>query len=170
MLDMDNIVDIWLYLQMFYGEDNIYKNMFFAFKKEESGYKMYLVPWDVDLTWGNIYTDNEEMLYTVYAPERVRKYLQWPFADRLLSLNAGDIRKKAADRWEELRKGILSDTNMQRLLEQCIHLVQDSGAFARDAARWPESSHDGDYDSMRLFMKGRMAFMDQLIQNQAIRN
>ncbi len=170
LLDMDNIVDIWLYLQMFYGEDNIYKNMFFAFKKEESGYKMYLVPWDVDLTWGNIYTDNEEMLYTVYAPERARTYLQWPFADRLLSLNAGDIRKRAADRWEELRKGALSDAGMQRLLEQCIHLVQDSGAFARDAARWPKSSHDGDYDSMRLFMKERMAYMDQLIQGQAIRD
>ena len=33
LLNMDNVADIWLYLQMMYAEDNIYKNMFFAFKK-----------------------------------------------------------------------------------------------------------------------------------------
>ena len=40
LLNMDNVADIWLYLQMMYAEDNIYKNMFFAFKKESDGYRM----------------------------------------------------------------------------------------------------------------------------------
>ena len=65
LLDMDNVADIWIYLQLLYGEDNIYKNMFFAFKKESDGYRLYLVPWDTDLSWGNIYKDSAEDLYVV---------------------------------------------------------------------------------------------------------
>lgn len=164
LLYLDNTVDIWIYLQMLYGEDNIYKNMFFAFKKEASGYRLYLVPWDVDLTWGNVYADTEEDLYTVYEPERAGEYLEWPFADRLLSLNTGGIREMVKMRWQELRLSTLSDAHMEELMQSCIHLVQDSGAFARDAQRWPDSHHDGDYDGMRRFMRERMDFLDNWIQ------
>lgn len=165
LLDMENMADIWLYLQMIYGEDNIYKNMFFAFKKEASGYRMYLVPWDVDLTWGNIYTDNGEELYVTWAPERAEEYLDWPFADRLLRLDAGNLRELAAERWSGLREGILSDGELHTLLEECIHQVQDSGAAARDALRWPDSRHDGDYEGMEQFMEARLKFLDELMQN-----
>lgn len=164
LLYIENMADIWLYLQALYGEDNIYKNMFFAFKKEETGYRMYLVPWDMDLTWGNVYTDEEEKLYTAYEPDRAEKYLEWPFADRLLFLNAGKIREEISSRWKALRAGTFSDAHLKELLDGCIHQVQDSGAFDRDAARWPDSNHDGDYEGMMQFMKARMNFMDKWIQ------
>lgn len=165
LLNLDNAADLWLYLQMLYGEDNIYKNMFFAFKKEPDGERMYLVPWDVDLTWGNIYTDDKEALYTVYAPERAEEYLDWPFMDRVLMQDVGGIRRMIQERYETLRKGILSDRQMQMLLDDCIHQVQDSGAFSRDALRWPDSHHDGDYEGMRDFMARRMRFLDKNIKN-----
>lgn len=164
LLDLENTANVWLYLQALYGEDNIYKNMFFAFKKEAEGYRMYLVPWDMDLTWGNIYADEEESLYTVYAPECADQYLEWPFADRLISLNVGNFREKVSDRWKELRGKTFSDEHLEELLRECIHQVQDSGAFARDAARWPDSNHDGDYGGILKFMKARMNFMDNWIQ------
>lgn len=164
LLNTDNVADIWLYLQTLYGEDNIYKNMFFAFKKEETGYRMYLVPWDMDLTWGNVYTDEKEKLYTIYDFDRADKYLEWPFADRLFALDAGNIREKTSERWKQLRQGTFSDRHLQELLAECIHQVQDSGAFARDAARWPDSAHDGNYEGMIQFMKARMDFMDKWIQ------
>ena len=101
---MDNVADIWLYLQMMYAEDNIYKNMFFAFKKESDGYRMYLVPWDTDLTWGNTYVDDGEQLYVQWSPEHAQDYLEWPFLDRLLKLDVGNIREKVAARWQKLRQ------------------------------------------------------------------
>lgn len=165
LLNMENMTDIWLYLQMLYGEDNIYKNMFFAFKKESSGHRMYLVPWDVDLSWGNVYTDSEEDLYVIHDPDRAERYLEWPLADRLLKLDAGGFREMAAARWEELRGDVLSESHMEALMQECIHQVQDSGAFARDAARWPGSHHDSDYEAMRIFMKKRMNFLDKWFQD-----
>lgn len=104
LLNMDNVADIWLYLQMMYAEDNIYKNMFFAFKKESDGYRMYLVPWDTDLTWGNTYVDDGEQLYVQWSPEHAQDYLEWPFLDRLLKLDVGNIREKVAARWQKLRQ------------------------------------------------------------------
>lgn len=164
LLDMDNVADIWIYLQLLYGEDNIYKNMFFAFKKESDGYRLYLVPWDTDLSWGNIYKDSAEDLYVVSAPETAEEYLEWPLVDRLLALNVGGLREKIAARWEELRSGILTEENMKARMDECIHQVQDSGAFARDAARWPDSRHDGDYESMEAYMEKRLDFLDKWMQ------
>ena len=164
LLDMDNVADIWIYLQLLYGEDNIYKNMFFAFKKENDGYRLYLVPWDTDLSWGNIYEDSAEDLYVVPAPETAEEYLEWPLVDRLLSLNVGGLREKIAARWEELRSGVLAEENMKAWMDECIHQVQDSGAFARDADRWPDSRHDGDYESMEAYMEKRLDFLDKWMQ------
>ena len=165
LLAIENAADIWLYLQMLYGEDNIYKNMFFAFKKEADGERMYLIPWDVDLSWGNVYTDQAEELYAVHMPEAAEKYLHWPFMDRVIRLDVGRIRSVIEERYKTLRDGPLSPEEMEALLEECIHQVQDSGAFQRDAARWPDSHHDGDYDGMRDFVERRMKFLEKIIKN-----
>ena len=165
LLNMENMTDIWLYLQMLYGEDNIYKNMFFTFKKETDGYRMYLIPWDTDLTWGNVYVDDGDQLYVQWAPEHASDYLEWPFLDRLLKLDVENIRERAAERWEELRSSVLSDTHLQELMDTYRHEVQDSGAFARDAARWPDSRHDGDYEGMQSYMKERLAYLDKNFKN-----
>ena len=167
LLDLDNVADIWIYLQFLYGEDNIYKNMFFAFKKDTDGYqgyKLYLVPWDTDLTWGNVYVDSKEELYVKWAPENADRYLEWPLLDRLIELDVGGIQEKIKDRWTELRSGILSEESMNEIFTECIHQVQDSGAFTRDATRWPDSRHDADYDGMKQFMKERTEFLDKMIQ------
>lgn len=167
LLDLDNVADIWIYLQFLYGEDNIYKNMFFAFKKDTDGYqgyKLYLVPWDTDLTWGNVYVDSKEELYVKWAPENADRYLEWPLLDRLIELDVGGIREKIKDRWTELRSGILSEESMNEIFIECTHQVQDSGAFTRDATRWPDSRHNADYDGMKQFMKERTEFLDKMIQ------
>lgn len=167
LLDLDNVADIWIYLQFLYGEDNIYKNMFFAFKKDTDGYqgyKLYLVPWDTDLTWGNVYVDSKEELYVKWAPENADRYLEWPLLDRLIELDVGGIREKIKDRWTELRSGILSEESVNEIFIECTHQVQDSGAFTRDAARWPDSRQDADYDGMKQFMKERTEFLDKMIQ------
>jgi len=165
LLNMKNAADMWLYLQMIYGEDNIYKNMFFAFKKESGGRRLYFVPWDVDLTWGNVYTDEKEDLYTVFAGERAEEYLKWPFMDRVIELDVGGMQSVITERWSELRETVLSEEHMETVLDACIHQVQDSGAFMRDASRWSDSHHDGDYDRMRDFIEKRMIYLDKNIKN-----
>lgn len=161
LLNMDNMTDIWLYLQLLYGEDNIYKNMFFAFKKEAGGHRLYLIPWDTDLTWGNGYVNEKESLYVEWMPEHAEGILEWPFADRLFRLNVGGIREKAAERWKELRESTFSEEHLETLMEAYRHKVEDSGAFARDALRWPESRHDGDCEGMTEFMETRLQYLDE---------
>ena len=81
-----------------------------------------------------------------------------------IELDVGGIREKIKDRWTELRSGILSEESMNEIFTECTHQVQDSVAFARDAARWPDSRHDADYDGMKQFMKERTEFLDKMIQ------
>lgn len=165
LLNLENFADIWIYLQFLYGEDNIYKNMFFAFKRESMGHRLYLVPWDMDLTWGNVYTDNPESLYVTFSEDAAQAYLEWPFADRVISLNVGEIRQKISTRWRELRQSVFSEQELDRLWIECKHLVQDSGAFVRDAKRWPNSHQDGNYEQMQAFMKSRMKYLDKCLKD-----
>lgn len=84
--------------------------------------------------------------------------------DRLIDLMWVESWEKIKDRWEELRSGILSEESMNEIFTECTHQVQDSGAFTRDATRWPDSRHDADYDGMKQFMKERTEFLDKMIQ------
>ncbi len=169
LLNMDNMVDIWLYVQFLYGEDNIYKNMFFAFKREDGSYRLYLVPWDTDLSWGNVYIDSKEDLYVAWAPQKADAYLKWPFADRLMELDAGNIRERVCTRWKELRKTVFSEENLKELMEECRHQIMDSGVLGREAARWPDSRYDINFDGMREFMDERAQFLDILLGEEKIK-
>ncbi len=113
---------------------------------------------------GNVYVDSKEELYVKWAPENADRYLEWPLLDRLIELDVGGIRERIKDRWTELRSGILSEESMNEIFTECTHQVQDSGAFTRDATRWPDSRHDADYDGMKQFMKERTEFLDKMIQ------
>ena len=59
---------------------------------------------------------------------------------------------------------VFSVENVQRIAQENMEVLTESGAFARDAQRWPDSHHDGDYDGMRRFMSERMDFLDNWIQ------
>ena len=109
--------------------------------------------------------DSKEELYVKWAPENADRYLEWPLLDRLIELDVGGIREKIKDRWTELRSGILSEESMNEIFTECTHQVQDSGAFARDAARWPDSRHDGDYEGMESYLKTRIAWLDKTMKN-----
>ena len=168
LVDLDSVANLWIYLQLTNAGDNVYKNMFFAFKNGPEGHRMYLVPWDMDLTWGNVYVDNSEALYVTWCPENVDQYLEWPFADRLIRLDVGGIRHRIAERWQELRETVFSQRELDDLFWQCRHRIEDSGVLAREAERWPQGRWDGDYDSMYDYMEERVDWMDVWVKEHLL--
>ena len=63
-------------------------------------------------------------------------------------------------KWEQLRTGILGMENVQSIAECHIQTLLYSGAFARDAAKWPESAHDISLEPMLEFHERRLNFLD----------
>ena len=62
--------------------------------------------------------------------------------------------------YKQLRGNELSDETLETLVAKYDHILRDSGAFAREANRWPESALADDADTVLNFAKERMAYLD----------
>lgn len=164
ILDIDNVMDVWLYLQIVTGFDNRGKNMYYVSKAYEDGRKMYFVPWDLDLTWGNVSKENPP-LYTAFEGDTlVDMLVDWQPGDRVLELDVDNAAEKVKMCWLDLRKEYLSDENLINMIEDLENEVINSGAMKRDENRWEESAHTYDFSELKEYAVKRMQFLDEYFE------
>lgn len=133
-LNMDNFLDVNLFLQCASAMDNIQKNMFFLLKEDDTGYDMRLLPWDTDMSWGVIWDD--EAGGFVYDAETSRQMLtlrkEYDWMKRLHP----DLDQQMAARWFALRETLLNMETITGILEQEQQVLDRSGAQKRDLDQW----------------------------------
>lgn len=164
IIDEDNTMRLWLYIQVISGVDQVYKNAFYVAKREGNSYRFYFAPWDMDLTWGNI-SGNAEPLYTEFHAELIQKSLDWEPGNRLVRLNVNGAAEKMQKLYSQLRKTILSDEAMEERVSKLNYVVRDSGAYARDQMRWPEGAYADDYSIVLNYAKDRLNYLDTALYN-----
>lgn len=154
---LSNAMDMLFFNMVISGNDNYFKNLYFAADVAEDGsYRIRQIPWDLDLTFGSIYSlegtlfhEDETVVYEEAAipflrdhkPEVVRPYLQ--------------------ERWRTYREGFLSTDNLLQLLRENRDYLFNTGAGARENARWPEYSIVYDIDGILAYQERRMNWLDQ---------
>lgn len=159
----DNAVDVWLFINAITGYDNIGKNYFYAAKENNEGTIGYFIPWDMNISWGDVLTDNE--YYCMEAPpEMINEIILWEPGTRILMTDAGGAQSKAIKKWQDFRAGALSNEQLTVRIEELTHEVRDSGAYMRDMTRWPEGRYEDDTAKITNYAKERMAVMDQYIE------
>lgn len=160
LIDVDNALDVWLYLQAVIGMDNIQRNIFYPAVWEEDRYRIRFMPWDMDYTWGNVH-DFDAGNRTRFSEEILTMRIAWKVGDRLILLDVDNAREKVASRWKELRRSVYSDEWLEEHIDAYAHQVVDSGAFGRDEALWINGGHNSDYESLKALARERMAFLDE---------
>lgn len=164
LTDREGALNVWMFLQATLGIDNRGKNMYYVAKQTADGAKIYFAPWDMDVTWGDGLTENEEDseaawkvgLMTALYSERIN----WAFGDRLVELDVDGSRDYIRSTWQELREGILSDEKLQERITKLQHQVTDSGALSRNETRWPDSSSGEDMEQFERLASYRMGILD----------
>lgn len=160
MVDEDNAMRLWLYIQVIAGLDQQKKNVFYVANKTGNSYEFTFVPWDFDLTWGNTSDSNPDTLYTRYDEKLLTRCFNWETGERLIRLNVGGAADQMQKLYKELRETILSDEALELRVEQMNHILRDSGAYTRDQERWPESVYAENADIVLNFAKQRLAYLD----------
>ncbi len=162
MVDPDNMMQMWTYLQAVMGIDNRVKNMYYVTKYTKDGYRMYLAPWDMDLTLGDTLQDSrDEYPWDVgQNPLIYRERINFEPGDRMIWTDAADARDRVTSIWEKARQGVLSKESLISAVDVLRHQVQDSGALARDGFRWPRSKHGEDYEKLKTLLCYRMELLD----------
>lgn len=132
-LSIENAVDFCLWSALVQARDNHFKNQFIHCAPEGGGYTLYRVPWDLNHTFGDLWSgDSPETNYVEYDITR----LALDDAAALLGATGTNALSSAlAARWQVLRAGPVSE---ETLLE-CAHALfaRIRPAVERDTARWP---------------------------------
>ena len=172
-IDINNVIDYFLFINLIQGADNTYRarmvNAYLAVIDPEGTKKGLWCPWDMDLTWGNIKTEHENTFISQYDIPGIKNYY-WEngYWGRLLQDDAFrvHITKTIVDRYHQLRNEMWSDQSINLLIDKYEQMVFDSGAYLRDLNRWPEGTYIDPSYKLSLFRQRvleRLSAMDQFI-------
>lgn len=162
-LDMDNYMNHYIMLEVLMARDNQWKNTFYS---KKVGEPLIVSPWDLDMTFASKFTDIEPFLYiTDYElNESILSYrVNDKYAIHKLFYDHENFASKAAERYFDLREGILSKENLIKTSDKYHNLIRDSGAFDRDDERWPNGPKipEGRENFINDFIDKHIDFLDQ---------
>lgn len=164
-IDINSVTNTWLFLQIVSGMDNRAKNVYYVAKMTSSGIRLFFVPWDLDLTWGNVSKGEDyPPLYTAFEPEIMTEVVNWETGQRVIDLNAGNAVSLVKEKWELLRNSILTDEALITQIEELENTVVQSGAMARETNRWPEGGHTTDYSAIKQYAIEKMEYLDSYFE------
>jgi len=134
-VDINNMVDYFIFINILDAADNENKNTFFSFyDSRDAGYFFYS-PWDLDGTMGRnasggkkaneiIGTDNNNLL------------------KRLMDLNVSDFKGLVKARWNKLKDSQLSKQTVAARIEVYRKLLNNTNTFARERLIWNNITQD----------------------------
>lgn len=130
---MENTVDYYLYCQMLCAGDNLFRNSYFAEKKDEKGNLKFMeIPWDVNATFGIAHR-------MTYFPDRIEALDTDSYVGAALSYYDNEaFSSLTKKRWAELRKSAFSKENMNEMANEYIAYTVKAGAFERNLERWSQ--------------------------------
>ncbi|MDD5016772.1 MAG: CotH kinase family protein [Eubacteriales bacterium] len=162
-VDMDNSIDLWLFINLTLAVDNSGKNLNYIAKIRNGEYVMLFSPWDLDQTWGSIWTQGAEFLTEVRVDAASDIGVATSAVTRGLELGMEGLAKSIQGRYAELRQTVLSDASIYNMLSQYEADIYGSGAILRNIERWPFSAYEPSMDSLETYVLARLAYMDSYI-------
>jgi len=151
VINLDNVIDYFLFMNLCCGIDNVGKNWFF-FKRDNSA-KFILVPWDMDGTWGrNPFA--EELSYSTLISNNL--------FIRLNELNPNNYNSRLKSRWLELRSLDYSETNLTNLFSANFNELKSYHIIDIENTIW-ETDLNLEYEQTYIttWIHNRLGFLDE---------
>lgn len=139
-LDIPVLRDMYMFLQVILGYDNMGKNIYWATYDRTEGPMITPVIWDLDATLGQSwarwdyhpsYLAPTVDLYTGHWDPNVDRFLL-----RLIMWNEDGFNDLAASRYRQLRKGPLSTDSIKARFADYVQLLERCGAAKREEKRY----------------------------------
>lgn len=162
--DIENQIDYWLFYMLTSAYDNDTKNRNYIAKHDGEKYIILESPWDLDLTWGNVYSNLDELRSTFdQNVERITP-LYPSFITNEINQGNQEIIQHVVRRYDELRATTWSEEQMEQRLDAMEEDVYGSGAALRHHERWPRAAHSANADAFRERVLRRLQVVDAYIQ------
>lgn len=123
-IDVDNMVDYFIFMNVTRALDNMGKNTYVAKYKKNEPY--FIVPWDLDATFGTYWEGSNQNIYNDLLFNGLFSRL-W---------EDPDFRIKISDRWAELRSSIITKEHINGMLTDNYLKLKDNGIYTREKIAW----------------------------------
>lgn len=126
--NIKNLVDYFIYVNLIKASDNVGKNQILARYDENSTF--FFVPWDMDCTWGRIFT-TEKISYLHIVTNNL--------FDRLLSTNANNYKNMLKVRWNELNETTFNIDSLINHYYNYMNLFNENGLIEKEIECWDQN-------------------------------
>lgn len=152
MIDLDNVVDYYLFVNLIGAFDNAGKNTYLARYTDQS--RFFIVPWDMDGSWG-IWWNGEKANYEGLIENQL--------FNRLQETNAGDFNHRLSSAWDLYRSTLFEEDSLIIPIQEYQAIWISSGAIQRENKRWEEVSIDpqSEYEHISEWLEERLDYLDE---------
>ncbi|MBR1692482.1 MAG: CotH kinase family protein [Lachnospiraceae bacterium] len=161
--DQKNVLENWLFYNAIGGFDNYAKNYYYLVKDKSGQPYGYFVPWDLNLSFGDVYADNA--YYAEFDESVVHDVIAWEPAQRMLALDVEDSRSLVKEIWQRWRSGVFATDEVLARMDELYDRLTASGAYERERACFPEGRYADSAEDMKRFEAERLAWLDVYIEN-----
>lgn len=166
---LSNVGDRQIFDQLIYHMDARMKNDYYVVRSNGDNYELILVPWDFNLTFGDCWTENS-ITNAVFLLDRAMTQFDnakndlWKYYEANLTDEYFEYLEK---RWAELQGlGLTEDELINRARTHMEYLIS-SGAFDRDAKKWPECENSIDLTEIETYISMKIPCLTEYIESRA---
>lgn len=171
LVDIGNAIDVYLFFNLIQGVDNAHegdtKNLYLTYKAYDNQGRFLITPWDFDLSWGNEYNWAASYATGQYTfGSDTNLIMDKNVVHVLMENNDESIKMLIAKRYKELRNLGWSEEAVMQMLDEYESQIFDSGAYEREANRWPHAHYIEKEEKLSLFkayVKERLKVMDEYV-------
>lgn len=163
-LDVDAAIDYLIYMYYICAADNTAKNLLWATFDSKIWFPS---PYDLDSTFNNgnenfTFYSYDTMLPSINSDGTIKS--NTPNSMLLWTRLLNNYRKEIKDRYNELRKNVLTSNNVINYFKNFKNQVSDD-VYKENLSRWPSlpNSTDDNYNEIYNFIKNRETLMDSII-------
>ncbi len=162
LVDVENVIDYEIFLAVVSGEDNIFKNIDYVMRYEGGNYVMHMVPWDLDGTFGNKGVGAGDDSKPAEAESMIvcREFVA------LYRVDNAKMEEAVRETWNKYRKTFLSTAYLQENVSSYMHKLTESGAMARDCAKWGECNGVANTNVLTNYIEKHMESLDAVFEKE----
>lgn len=152
--NIQNYIDYKLFIGIVSGTDNtMNKNIYISKQNMDSSSKILFTPWDLDMTFGYVWTSKKPFLigrtdkpYVKYFPIDSECY---------------EIKKEASIRYYEIRNTIFSEENIANKINTYYNKIRFS--VKKDNNKWALSNLEEEVDYVKKMYNNKLEYLDSIL-------
>lgn len=162
-VDEDNLIDLWIHLNIIAGRDNRWKNLYLACRSSDG--RLVMAPWDCDISFGLGWQEGgHESLHLFHEEIAIYELIELEVHKRYIEQNVNGFADRLAARWWELREDWLCEDEIIRRAHAFLAQTEDSGAMTRNRRTWPDSGYTDTLSYLEDFVRIRIPLIDAHIR------